>query len=91
MCVIEVKRGTESLATSTEQIERYMTRASQHSHRAQDMHGFLIMGNTVGIYKLTTEGSNVGTPGVVGLGYTDLFDDRVIKRLAQMSRRYWNH
>lgn len=72
-------------------MERYMDRASEHPHRAPDMCGFLILGSAmVGIYQLSGQGiDQVKT--LRYKGYVDLFDDLVIRKLARISRTYWNN
>lgn len=55
------------------------------------MCGFLILGSAmVGIYQLSGQGiDQVKT--LRYKGYVDLFDDLVIRKLARISRTYWNN
>ena len=71
VCIVEIKRNTESHADSISQIIDYMLRASSHPHRARNMLGFLIAGSVVTIFKLQEQDDPVTC---ITVGHISLYE-----------------
>lgn len=88
VCLIQVKRKTDTIVEARQQMLKYMDRASKQPLRAPDMYGYLVMGNSFEVYRICDEDKSISHEGQFNILEDD--GDTFVRGLADISCRNWN-